>query len=109
MGNMDTLSKATRMIDAIDSPSDDVQEKENLFKPMVPEAKSYLRSIMLNGRDVKLGISIAQDILDRAGEVKKQDTRAAIVINITDSQINLLAQGAKEVEEASNGPERAVN
>lgn len=106
---MDTTNKAMQMVNAIEAPDDGTREKENLFRPMVPEAKSYLRSVMLNSRDIKLGISIAQDILDRAGEVKKQDNRAAIVINITDSQINLLAQGAREVEEASNGSERPVN
>lgn len=74
------------------------EEVENLFKPLVPEARTVLRQTML-GTDRKLATSTAQDVLDRAGVTKQQEGRPAVQIVISNSQVAILAKVAKEVED----------
>ena len=73
--------------------------KENLFKPLVPEAQMVLRQRML-GADSKLAVSVAQDVLDRAGVTKQQEGRPMTLIVITNSQVAMLSKVAQEVEDA---------
>lgn len=73
--------------------------KENLFKPLVPEAQMVLRQRML-GADSKLAVSVAQDVLDRAGITKQQEGKPLTQIIITNSQVAMLSKVAQEVEDA---------
>lgn len=81
-----------------DSQLEAPPKEENLFEPLVPEARSVLRQVMLNSKDKKLAVSTAESVLDRAGETKKGEQKASQVVNITDSQVQLLVQTSKEVE-----------
>lgn len=74
------------------------RQKENLFKPLVPDAYRTLRRTMLNAKDAKLAKEAAESVLDRAGETKKQEERVMPQVNITNSQIQLLVQASKEVD-----------
>lgn len=78
--------------------SSDSESKENLFRELVPTAKRVLHQNMTNPGNPKLAISVAQDVLDRAGETKKAETRQATQIVITNSQVAILAKVADEVE-----------
>ena len=71
--------------------------KANIFRPLVLEAKDVLRRTMLNGVDKKLAASMALEILDRAGEVKKTDNIVSRPVIIKDSQVQLLVQVAGEI------------
>lgn len=71
--------------------------QDNLFRELVPDAKSTLRRLMLNSRNEKIQRETAESVLDRAGETKKGETRAQTQIIINDSQINMLTQVAKEL------------
>jgi hypothetical protein len=77
-------------------PGKETQQK-NIFKELVPDAKSTLRRVMLNGHDLKLSATIAESILDRAGETKKTEVKQQTNIMITSSEVQLLIQAAKEV------------
>lgn len=72
--------------------------RDNLFKVLVPDAVHVLRRAMLNGRDQKLAVSTAQDVLDRAGETKKNDIREAAPVHISDSNVQFLLQVLNESE-----------
>lgn len=76
--------------------NDTTPETENLFKPLVPDARSTLRRLMLNSSNEKIARETAESILDRAGETKKESARSSINLQISDSQINILVQAAKE-------------
>lgn len=79
----------------------EVQEqkpKENVFREMVPDARRTLRRVMLMSRDSKLAVETAKDVLDRAGETKKVEERAQRPVVITNSQINLMLQVAREMD-----------
>lgn len=69
---------------------------ENIFRPLIPDAQRVIRRAMLNGKDQKLAVQVAQDVLDRAGETKKSEQRHAAQVVITDSQVNLLMQAFEE-------------
>lgn len=70
---------------------------ENLFEPMVQEARSTLRRAMLNTRDQKLAVSVAESILDRAGHAKKKEADGGTTIVISESNINLLLEAQRDV------------
>ena len=78
-----------------DSAITEAQE-QNLFKPLIPDAVSTLRKLMLNSKNEKIMRETAESVLDRAGQTKKQDTREKAKVVINDSQINILIQAAKE-------------
>jgi hypothetical protein len=80
-------------------PEKSYEEDRNIFKELVPDAKRTLRRTMLMSRDNKLSAETAKDVLDRAGETKKVEERAQRPVVITNSQINLLLEVAKEVSE----------
>lgn len=71
---------------------------ENMFLDLTPTAKRVLHQIMMSGNN-KLAKETAQDVLDRAGQTRKADTRQAQQIVITNSQVAILAKVADEVEE----------
>lgn len=72
-------------------------EDKNMFKPLVPDAISTLRRLMLNSRNEKIQRETAESVLDRAGATKKQETREKPSVVISDSQINVMLQAAQEV------------
>jgi hypothetical protein len=79
----------------------DVQEQKprnNIFRELVPDAKRTLRRTMLMSHDSKLAADTAKDVLDRAGETKKVEEREQRPVVITNSQINLLYQVARELD-----------
>ena len=78
-----------------------VPQDKNLFKPLVPDAYRVIRRAMLNQTDAKLGVAVAQDVLDRAGETRKPQERIRPHIVIKDSQIQLLVAGMQEAKEFS--------
>ncbi len=71
--------------------------KTNLFRPLVEDARSTLRRLMLNTDNDKLAFSVAESIMDRAGETKKNSAPTGSQVVITDSQVQLLLQVQKEV------------
>lgn len=75
---------------------DNAASRDNMFRPLVTDARRVLRRAMLNGRDQKLAVQVAQDVLDRAGETKKSDNKQVAPVIITDSQVNLLVQAFNE-------------
>ena len=81
--------------------SQDEIDKVNPFEPLLDEARSTLRQVMLNSKDVKVRVSTATEILDRGGQTKKptSDGRAGTQILIKDSQVQLLVKAAKEAME----------
>jgi spore germination cell wall hydrolase CwlJ-like protein len=83
----DKLSTESRVTEA---------DYSNEYKVLAPDARSLLRKVMLNSKNEKLAISVAESVLDRAGETKKVETKAVQPIYITNSQVQLLAQVAKE-------------
>lgn len=85
----------------VEEQSSDVSSGKNIFKELVPDAKRTLRRTMLMSRDNKLALETAKDVLDRAGETKKVEERAQRSVVISNSQIQLLLQVAKEID----GPE----
>lgn len=74
-----------------------LQAGNNIFRPLVPEAKDVIRRLMLNNGDKKLAGSMALEVLDRAGETKKTSTEVSRPVIIKDSQVQLLVQVAKEL------------
>lgn len=94
------MEDEAKAIQPADEPAEAV-ERENLFRPLIPEAQKVLRHCMHFGtKNDQFKASIAQDILDRAGETKKRDESAPVtVINISDSDVALLAGVAKEALE----------
>ena len=82
---------------------DDKQEvtKANPYAPLLDEARSTLRQVMLNSKDTKMRVSTATEILDRGGETKKPTSggAAGTQILIKDSQVQLLLKAAKEATE----------
>lgn len=79
-----------------DMPAED--NNENPYKPLLGEARSYVRGIMSNGKDSKLGLTAALEILDRGGEVRKRELTLAPQIHIEKADILLLAKTAQEVK-----------
>lgn len=77
--------------------SKQLQTGNNIFRPLVPEAKDVVRRLMLDNGDKKLAGSMALEVLDRAGETKKTSTEISRPIIIKDSQVQLLVQVAKEL------------
>ena len=75
------------------------EQKENIFRELVPQAKKVLAQQMGNDKNPKLAVQVAEAILDRAGEVRKSEEREVQPIIITNSQVALLQQVAREVEE----------
>ena len=73
----------------------DASLSPNLFKPLAEDARRTLRKIMLNTDNQKLAASVAESILDRAGEGKRQEAVAPGIV-ISESQVNLLVQAQKE-------------
>lgn len=80
---------------ALDNP----EPKSNIFADLVPDARRTLRRVMLMSHDNKLATETAKDVLDRAGQTKKIEERQQRPIIISDSQVNLLLQVAKEIDE----------
>jgi len=78
----------------------DVQKEDNLFVPLINEARQVIRRAMHNSLNEKLAVSTAQDVLDRAGQTRKVESRVQYPIVITNSQVLLLARVAQEVENA---------
>lgn len=74
----------------------DEANDKNMFEPLVGDAVSTLRRLMLNSRNEKIQRETAESVLDRAGKTKKQDIRNKPQVIITDSQINVLMQAAQE-------------
>lgn len=72
--------------------------KESLFDPLVNDARKTLRRVLLNARDEKLAVNVAESILDRAGRGRK-NTNTGTQIVISESNINLLLQAQKEALE----------
>lgn len=93
----DELIKMEQSLEQDNAEREAVTVQENLFKPLVNDARSTLRRLMLNSRNEKIQRETAESVLDRAGETKKADNRVATQIIIKDSQINMLAQVAKEL------------
>ena len=77
------------------------EKRENLFLDLVPVAKRVLHQSMIGGG--KQAVTTAQDILDRAGETKRNETSAPVQIVITNSQVAMLAKVADEVEARLEG------
>lgn len=71
-------------------------EEKNLFEPLVGDAMSTLRKLMLNTKNEKIARETAETILDRAGKTKKVEERLRPVVNITDSHVQLLVAASKE-------------
>lgn len=93
----DELVKMEQGLEQEEAERQAVAEQQNLFKPLVNDARSTLRRLMLNSKNEKIQRETAESVLDRAGETKKVDNRVATQIIIKDSQINMLAQVAKEL------------
>jgi hypothetical protein len=80
--------------------SQDVEAVANPYTPLLDEARSTLRQIMLNSKDNKIRVSTATEILDRGGETRKPSSvSSAPQILIKDSQVQLLVKAAKEAIE----------
>lgn len=75
-----------------------LSEAVNLFKPLVGDAHSVLRRIMLNSRDDKLAAATAKDVLMFAGAKPKEVTPPPPVL-IKDSHVQLLINVAKELQD----------
>ena len=95
MGMSRELVKTERQLEK--AGATDEQIKENLFLPLVDDAKSTLRRAMLNSRDEKLAVTVAESILDRAGQGKKREAVEQPQIIISESQVQLLVQAQREV------------
>lgn len=89
------------MLPVVLDESQDVDVEVNPYKPLLDEARSTLRQIMLNSKDAKIRVSTATEILDRGGETKKPTggVGAGTQILIKDSQVQLLLKAAKEAIE----------
>lgn len=94
---MDSIEKVEKNLTKAGATEDEV--RENLFIPLVNDAKSTLRRAMLNSHDEKLAVSVAESILDRAGQGKKREAAEATQVVINDSNVQLLLQAQKEVME----------
>lgn len=92
MSNEVAKAEGSEVVEAVDS----LPRNENMFRSLVPDAKSVIRRAMLNNRDQKLAVQVAQDVLDRAGETKKSEQKQTAQVVITDSQVNLLMQAFEE-------------
>lgn len=75
----------------------DGSRDENIFEDLVPTAKRVLTQVM-TGNNQKLAKETAESVLDRAGHARKDSGKMAQPIFITNSQVAILAKGAKEVE-----------
>lgn len=73
------------------------QERENIWKELVPAAKKTLAQKMM-GQNEKIAVQVAESILDRAGETKKNEEFIRTPIHITNSQVAILSAAADEVE-----------
>lgn len=92
---MKALDDAEKQLAKAGASEDEIAE--NLFEPLVADARSTLRRAMLNSRDQKLSVSVAESILDRAGKGKRNTGEAGgTQIVISDSQVQLLMQAHKE-------------
>lgn len=73
--------------------------EENLFEPLVSEARLTLRRCMhFGGKDARAKADIAQDILDRAGKTKKRDlaVNQGNTFIFNNSDVQLLVRAAEE-------------
>lgn len=70
---------------------------ENIWRELVPAAKKTLAQKMVGHND-KIAVQVAESILDRAGETRKQEERVRTPIVITNSQVAILTAVAEEVE-----------
>lgn len=92
---MKALKDAEKSLEKAGASEEEIVE--NLFEPLVADARSTLRRAMLNSRDQKLSVSVAESILDRAGKGKRNNNEAGgTQIVISDSQVQLLMQAHKE-------------
>lgn len=73
-------------------------ERKNIFRELVPQAKKVLNRYMFDSTSPKLAIQVAESILDRAGETRKTEERMRTPIIITNSQVAILNATADEVE-----------
>lgn len=73
--------------------------RENIFRELVPQAKKVLAQQMGNEKNPKLAVQVAESVLDRAGEVRKNEEREVHPIVITNSQVAILSKVAQEVED----------
>lgn len=94
MSNEVVKSESGEVTEALETPV----SRDNLFRVLVPDALHVVRRAMLNGKDQKLAVSTAQDVLDRAGETKKNDVRESAPVHISDSNVQFLLQVLKESE-----------
>ncbi len=74
---------------------------ENPYSPMVDEARDNLLRMMHNTDNEKLSKDIAIEILDRAGETKRAEANASVMVNIqiTDGDMNLMLATVQEVKD----------
>lgn len=91
MGDIITSNETQLALDAKESSG------REFYKELRPVAQRRLKKIMLNSGNEKLAASIAMDVLDRAGDSKAPENHSGQIV-ITDSQVNLLMQVAKEIE-----------
>lgn len=91
-----SMSDLEQMQDSDIIPVEAVATEENLFKPLVKDATSTLRRLMLNTSNEKIARETAESILDRAGETKREAMKSTVAVQISDSQINVLMTAAKE-------------
>lgn len=87
-------------MDLLDISGEAMPDNE-VFKPLIPDAVRVIRRAMLNQTDAKLGVSVAQDLLDRVAGTSKQKERIATPIVIKDSQVQLLVASMQEAREIS--------
>ena len=88
------------MADELTVTDNEEQAEKNLFEPLVGDAQRVLQHAMLLSSNVKLRVSVAQDVLDRAGHAKVLDSKPMTPIIITNSQVAIMSGVAKEVEDA---------
>jgi hypothetical protein len=72
----------------------------NIFEPLVKDAQSTLRRLMLNSGDPKIAAKVAESILDRAGHGTARNSETKGTIVISQSEVNLLVQTQKELRGA---------
>lgn len=74
-------------------------DSRQVYKDLRPIAQRVLKRTMLTSGNEKLAVSVAQDILDRSGESKTPESKGdGTMVLVTNSQVNLLMQVAKELE-----------
>lgn len=92
------MSEHTSLDTGSHSDVQETKQEDNIFRELVPDAKRTLRRTMLMSHDSKLATDTAKDVLDRAGETKKVEEKEKRPVVITNSQINLLYQVAREMD-----------